>query len=296
MTQPIRSLSKALDLIDDLARNGPGAGVSEFSRRLGLTKNQVYRILKTLESYEYVHQRDDKTYVLGVKFFEVGQSVLQQNELVQVAIPLMDDLRNASGESVHLFVRNGAHAVCVAKCDSTAAIRMSARVGARFLLHAGACPKAILAYQAPGFVEDIVARYKLLAYTEQTLTDRDALVEHLAMIRDKGYAESEEDVDPLAYAIAVPIIDHQDEVNAAMSIAGPTQRFGPPQRARALVLLAHACDRVSAALGAPTLPGLRITCDEPLHESATTMKDIESHVDGLSHVTSAVRLTSNRPV
>src|SRR4051812_29407111 len=164
MAQPIGSLTKALDLIDEMARNGADIGVSELSRRLGLTKNQTYRILKTLETYEYIRQRDDKSYTLGFKFFEIGQQVLQQNELVQVALPLMDELRDTSGESVHLFVREGMHAICVAKRDSMAAVRMSARVGARYLLHAGACPKTILAFQPPAFIELVISNPTLRAY------------------------------------------------------------------------------------------------------------------------------------
>jgi DNA-binding IclR family transcriptional regulator len=138
---------------------------------------------------------------------------------------------------------------------------MTAQVGARYLLHAGACPKAILAYQPLTTLDELIERYGLTSYTQHTLSEREALVDHLRLIFERGYAESEEDVDLLAYAIAVPIIAHDGQVNAAMSIAGPIQRFDMRQRRNALALLARAADRISTALGAPTLPSSSIRWD-----------------------------------
>lgn len=259
MTQSIQSLQKALEVIDELACAGEPVGVSDLSRRLNLTKNQIFRVLKTLEQYDYVHQVDSKCYQLGFKFFEIGQQILDQTDLSHIAIPYMDELRNATGESVHLVVRDGFQGVCIARRESGALIRMSARVGRRYLLHAGACAKAILAFQPQYVFDAAVERYGLPAYTEHTVTDREALACHLAEIRRQGYAESDEDLDVNAYAVAVPIYDRTGRVNAAMSIAGPVQRFSSDDRISALSLLSDACDRISAALGAVKRPSAGIT-------------------------------------
>jgi IclR family KDG regulon transcriptional repressor len=251
MAQVIASLQKALSVVDAFASDGGELGISELARRLGLTKNQVFRVLKTLEEHGYVRQCETKTYRLGWKFFEIGQSLLEHSHLLELAPPVMDDLRDRTRESVHLLVRDGFEAVCVARRESPALIRMSARVGHRFLLHAGACPKAILAFQPPSYIDRAIERHGLPAYTAHTVTDRPALDRHLRLIRQLGFAESDEDIDIHAYAVAVPIFDRDGGVDAAMSVAGPLVRFEAERRAEALAALKEACDRISQLRGAP---------------------------------------------
>src|SRR5258708_4802511 len=120
MPQTIGSLSKALDLIDVLAENGTELGISDLARRLDLSKNQVFRILKTLEEHGYAHQLESRAYQLGFRFFSVGQHVVEHADVVQTALPLMDQLRDATGESVHLLVLDGDQAVCTARRESPA--------------------------------------------------------------------------------------------------------------------------------------------------------------------------------
>jgi DNA-binding IclR family transcriptional regulator len=201
---------------------------------------------------------ESRAYQLGFRFFSVGQRVVEHADVVQIALPLMDKLRDATGESVHLLVLDGDQAVCTARRESPAFIRMSADVGRRFLLHAGACPKAILAFQSSAFIQSTIAQSGLPRYTEHTVTDPADLEQHLAGIRAHGYSVSDEDIDVHAFAVAVPIYDRHGSVNAAMSIAGPATRFARDKRARALGLLVEACDRVSVALGAPIRPGAGI--------------------------------------
>lgn len=249
VSQKIGSLEKALILIDELARCGGEVGVTELANRLSLSKNQVFRILTTLKEYNYVHQTANKTYRLGSKFFEIGQKLISQSDLIQATGPQMDWLRDETGETIHLFVRDGRQAVCIARRESRAAIGLSAQIGRRFLMHAGACPKAILAFQDRTFIDRVVAEYGMPRYTEHTIVTREALDEQLAEIRERGYAESDEDLDPYAYSIAIPIPGVTGRVNMAMSVAGPAHRFTVEHRERAFDLLVEARRRINETLG-----------------------------------------------
>ena len=254
MSQTIGSLDRALALIDELARDAEELGVTELSTRLSMSKNQVFRILSTLKAHDYVRQTENKTYRLGSKFFEIGQRLISQNDLLQVVQSEMDWLRDETGETVHLFMRDGLQAVCVARRESRAAISLSAQVGRRFLMHAGACPKAILAYQNTSFIDATIAEHGLPAYTDCTVVTRDALEEQLARIRQQGYAESDEDLDPSGYSIAVPIAGLGGDVNTALSVAGPLHRFSVDQRERALDLLRETRVRIGTLLGFSVVP------------------------------------------
>lgn len=254
MSQTIGSLDRALALIDELARNAEELGVTELSTRLSMSKNQVFRILSTLKAHDYVRQTENKTYRLGSKFFEIGQRLISRNDLLQVTQTKMDWLRDETGETVHLFVRDGLQVVCVARRESHALIGLSAQVGRRFLMHAGACPKVILAYQDTRFVDATIAEHGLPAYTGRTVSTRDALEEQLACIRQQGYAESDEDLDPSGYSIAVPIAGLSGNVNTALSVAGPMHRFTGDQRERALDLLLETRVRIGTTLGFSVVP------------------------------------------
>lgn len=254
MSQTIGSLDKALALIDELARNVEDVGVTELSTRLSMSKNQVFRILSTLKAHDYVRQTENKTYRLGSKFFEIGQRLISQNDLLQVTQTQMDWLRDETGETVHLFVRDGLQVVCVARRESRAAISLSAQVGRRFLMHAGACPKAILAYQDATLIDATIAKYGLPSYTDRTVSTRDALETELARIRQQGFAESDEDLDPSGYSIALPIAGLNGQVNTALSVAGPLHRFTADQRERALDLLLETRVRIGTLLGFSVVP------------------------------------------
>ncbi|HVX29427.1 MAG TPA: IclR family transcriptional regulator [Nitrolancea sp.] len=254
MTQTILTLSKALTVIDALAQSHGPVGISELSRRLGLSKNQIFRVVKTLEQFGYIHQVDDK-YALGLRFLELGRVILNESDLVQTAIPHLNEVRNATGECVCLFMLDGREAVCIALREGLGLVNITARVGYRYLLHAGAAPKAILANQPAAFVRKVIEEHGLPAYTPHTITDSAELQKTLGEIRERGFALSNEDMLVHAFEVAVPIYDRDDQVRAALSVTGPVDRFGPEERIAALRVIANVCDRISVSLGAQVQPG-----------------------------------------
>jgi DNA-binding IclR family transcriptional regulator len=201
-----------------------------------------------------VHQVDDK-YALGLRFLELGRVILNESDLVQTAIPHLNEVRNATGECVCLFMLDGREAVCIALREGLGLVNITARVGHRYLLHAGAAPKAILANQPAAFVRAVIEEHGLPAYTPHTVTDVADLQAMLEAIRRRGFALSNEDMLVHAFEVAVPIYDRDDQVRAALSVTGPVDRFGPEERIAALRVIADVCDRISIALGAQVQPG-----------------------------------------
>jgi DNA-binding IclR family transcriptional regulator len=106
-------------------------------------------------------------------------------------------------------------------------LQISARVGKRVPLHAGAGSKCLLAHSTPQLIERFVQRASPLPrFTDRTITDPSLLMDELAQIRTQGYSVSDEDLDEGACSIAAPILNHKGEVVAAISIASPKSRFG----------------------------------------------------------------------
>lgn len=259
----VESVARAAGLLSAFLRPPHRFGVTELSRATQLTKNQTFRLLQTLLQEELVVQDPDtKAYTLGYRLVELGGVALRGSTLVQVAAPVLDAVAEQTGETINLIARAGdGVAICVDKRESRWALQISARVGARFALHAGATPKLLLAFSAPEVIEAYLdQRCPLTRFTPYTLTERDELLAELERIRRQGYAVSDEDLDLGACAVAAPIRDHRGVVVAGISVASPVTRFGPDERQRNTEAALGAAREISQRLAGywPVRPGGKV--------------------------------------
>ncbi len=123
-------------------------GISELALRAGLPKSTVSRLVATLVRQRYL-ERDGKRIHLGLRLFELGQLAEQPRELRVAALPVMADLRNKTGENVHLAIRDRREMVCIAVMRGRSAAPPTVRIGGRLPIHATALGKAVLAYSRP---------------------------------------------------------------------------------------------------------------------------------------------------
>lgn len=129
----ISVLDCALRALEELlVADGQGLGLSVIAVRLGLNKSRAFRILATLEQQGFVIQdTETKNYRLGLKLLQFGEAVRQSLHLSRVAAPLLDQLAEATGETVFLGVIDGSEAVCIAKRESKHPVQLYAEIGRR---------------------------------------------------------------------------------------------------------------------------------------------------------------------
>lgn len=255
MSYTITSVDKAVTLLEALAEH-PDVGVTRLAEVTGATKSHVFRLLFTLEQRGYVLKDPaTRSYRLGYRALYLGQHAREQTSLVETARPTMDALRDASGENVHLIVRDGTRSICVALRQSQAHLRLYAEVGRHGPLHAGGGSVLLLAF-APEEVREEVLVGPLPAYTSTTVTDPDELRTLLARVRRQGWHEAVEDLDEGAFSIAAPIRDHNGEVRAAISVAGPLARLDDATAQRHRTLALEAAEDISRRLGNVPAPAL----------------------------------------
>src|SRR5437763_7467248 len=99
----VAAVARALDVLCAFERPPHEFGPSELARHLGMTKNHVFRVLKTLETQGFV-RRTDERYCVGMRALEVGQLALKQIDLVRVARPIVQAVHQRTGETVHLAI------------------------------------------------------------------------------------------------------------------------------------------------------------------------------------------------
>lgn len=248
----IDAVGRAVQLLRAFLSPPHRFGVTELSQMTGLTKNQVFRLLRTLTAEGLLNwDPETKTYTLSYALTELGAVASRGSSLVQAAAPVLDRLAQETGETVNLIARaDEFSAICIDKRDSARLLQITARIGARFQLHAGAVPKLLLAYSPSESIERYLAsRQPLQRFTTHTITDPASLRAELAAIRERGYSISDEDLDLGACAIAAPIFDRHGVVIAGVSIAMPASRFGAAERARYREAVVTAAAEISRRLG-----------------------------------------------
>lgn len=201
-------------------------GVNELARHLGLSPATVYRVLTTLVQEGLIEQ-DPATgrYGLGPEALFLGLACLNRKHLGTGCLPIMRQLANTTGESVNLGALRGKSVVYIQQVESPQPLRFSRDIGTHIPLHCTALGKLLLGFLPEARQRELVAGIDLVRYTPVTITDPDALLQHLRSVREQGYAITNEEYLSDLRGIAFPVRDYSGEVIAGLSIMGPSSRL-----------------------------------------------------------------------
>ncbi len=222
----IKSVAHALAVLEELGREGDELGVSELSRRLNLHKNNIFRLLATLETKGYVEQnKETENYRLGLKILELAQNYLKQMNLVKQIKPILEEVVERCNENAGLAVLRDQWVVYLDVVEAKQMVRVACRAGWRIPAYASAAGKVQLAYKSQSEVERIIDWKGVKAFTPNTITEKEALLQHLQEVREKGYAVDDEEYEEGVRCVAVPVRDYTKRVIAGISVQAPAFRL-----------------------------------------------------------------------
>ena len=246
----IQSVSRALDILEAFSTKEGALGVTELSRKLRLHKNNVFRLLATLETRGYVEQdRESGTYRLGVRPYEVASVFLSHLDWRRQARPVLEALARELGESCYLVIRRGASVIYVDVVETDAPIRVAPRLGLRFPTHATAGGKLLAAALTREKFEELFPSSSLERLTPKTIAEREVLFSHFGHIADNGYALSDEEDAPGVRALAAPVSDFTKEVVGAVECVAPVFRMDDARVAAVVGPLKTAAREITARIG-----------------------------------------------
>ncbi len=247
----IQAVSHALDLLEQFHGEVDELGVTELSKRLKLHKNNVFRLLATLESRGYIEQnRATENYRLGLKSLELGQTFIKQMGLLRQAKPILEKLVGACNETSYVAIFKDGYIVYLDVVETDLTVRVVSRVGSRLPAYCTASGKVHLAHMSDEEVDALLPGKELKAYTPNTMVDRDKLKQELRKVAEAGYAIDDEEVDVGVRCIAAPIRDYTRRIVGAVSISGPAMRFSDERLEKELIPLAiQAGEELSTRLG-----------------------------------------------
>nr|WP_050801945.1 IclR family transcriptional regulator [Corynebacterium nuruki] len=226
-TRDMSSIDKAVAVLRAFGDDAtPGIGVSEISRRTGLSKSTAFRILAILERNAMV-ERVGTAYRFGTTLRELGAqgSGGDHDRLRNLLTPFLTELFTATGMTVQLAALEGTHIVYLNKLEGRDRLRTPSRIGGRMPSYCTGAGKALVATNSSELELTVAAPRR--RWTETTITDEGQLRDEFAQIRRTGIAyDRGESLSELS-CVAVPVTDGRGRPVAAFSISGNTGNFQP---------------------------------------------------------------------
>jgi|SRR5579871_2901939 len=246
----VQSLTRALAILDALARSEDGLTLTRLARTVALPPSSTHRLLTTLQRQRFVRfDPASMAWQIGVQAFVVGNAFARSRDVVAVARPFMRRPMEETGETINLYVLDGSAAVCMAQVQSPRMIGAIMRPGGGLGMHRSAAGKAMLAHLSAGEVAGIVGKHGLPRFTGKTIASPEALHADLARTRGRGFALDDEEFALGLRCIAAPILDETGTARAALSVAGPLARMPDERLATLGATIAAAARLVTLELG-----------------------------------------------
>jgi DNA-binding IclR family transcriptional regulator len=247
----IQAVDHALDLLEQFHDDVDELGVTELSKRLKLHKNNVFRLLATLESRGYIEQnRVTENYRLGLKTLELGQTFIKQMGLLRQSRPVLEWLVKECNETAYVAILKEQSIVYLDVVETDLTVRVVPRVGSRLPAYGTAAGKVQIAYMPDEELDAFFPTKELKSFTPNTITDRDLLRKHLKEVAEQGYAIDNEELDLGVRCVGAPIRDYTRRIIGAVSLSGPSMRFTDERMEKELIpLVTQAAEEISMKLG-----------------------------------------------
>jgi IclR family transcriptional regulator, KDG regulon repressor len=246
----LKTIEKAILVLKCFTEWDSSLGTTELAKKLGTNKPAMSRILTTLKKHDFLEQEPGtRRYRLGSGMARIARSFIRymNSEIVTVAKPIVDKLRDEVGETIHVEILSGNNIYLAYVAKTSNRISLTVDVGYQSKPHVHAGAKAIVAFSEPDEIEKWLAG-SLPKLNENTITDREKLRELFRKIRQTGIAYDWQENLIGINAIAAPIFDHKDIAIAAITIVVPSYRMSKKWDSHFIKMLRDSANNISSGL------------------------------------------------
>lgn len=246
----IRSVTKAIRLLEALANDPSPIGVSELGRQLDMDKASVSRMLRTLEQAGFVAQdAHSQRYSLGVALVAMGQKALKRLDLRDASRPSLEALVKLTGECAHISMLVADRSFYLDQLVPERGVSVDSPIGTLAPLHCTALGKAMLAFQEKEAYRRIFSELDFETFTRRTIVDPVTFSKNLAEVRRTGVAHDDEEFSVGVRCLAAPVFRHDGAVCGAIGISGPSPRVTDDKLSDWETALRQEADAVSVRMG-----------------------------------------------
>jgi DNA-binding IclR family transcriptional regulator len=234
--ETLTTVEKAIDVLFHLHSESGARGVTAISRALGMPKSSTHRLLSALSRRALLEKDDRGRYRPGVGLVALGLGALDREPVVAAARPVLEAEADALDETVFLVVARAGRIIVLDKAEGSGFLRAAPRIGATVPVHATAVGKLYLAFGRGAIA---TPRGALERFSDDTLTDLDALNGAVFRAAECGYAANIDEWIPGLSVVAAPVLDPRAKATPGLSVVG-APNFATRSGARMLAGLAMA--------------------------------------------------------
>lgn len=221
----VKSLARALKVLECFSIQQPELGVTEIAKKLGMQKSTICNILSTFQQCGYVVQNaQTNKYHLGTKILHLSYIVNHHLGLRDIFLPYLHQIAAETHEVCYFAILNNSEALYIEAAYPSSTQQTRNILGERAPLYCTGLGKAMLAFMPPEEAEQVICG-ELKSYTNFTLCDPQLLRNELEEIRQMGYAVDNMEHEFGVRCVAVPVFGASGDVTAAVSVSGPSPRF-----------------------------------------------------------------------
>src|SRR5882672_1189547 len=245
----LQSLDRAVAILEVLGESNIPLSLADICHQMHLHKSTAHRSLMVLERSALIERTHENRFRLGLKLYKLGNRAVEQIDLRARVYPFFRRLATQVGETVHLGVLQKTSVVYLDKVEPNRRVCMSSKIGSSNPVYCTSMGKAMLAFQPEEMIEKIVAKIRFTPYTPKTLCSREKLLEYLKIVRRRGYAIDDQEIELGVRCVGAPVLNEDHWAIAAVSVSGPSSRI-TAQRVPAIAeRLLICCREISASLG-----------------------------------------------
>ncbi len=246
---PAPTVAKTIAVLEAIARHSSGLTQSEVVEQTGCSANLVFRVLSTLTSLGYLSRQEaDRRYVLTSRLLEISSPRVADKSLARCAYQSMRQLRDRTRETVQLVIQSGHKGMVLEQLSGLEAIQVTGQVGMTVPLYSCAPGKAILAFLSRQQYESWLSHVTLKQFTANTKATPAALERDLKLVRQRGYAEDNEEGLEGIRCVAAPVLNVHQQPVGAVTVMSPLKRLTQRQFAEVGQLCIEAAAQIRSEL------------------------------------------------
>ena len=243
------SFARGLAVIQAFSGAGTQPTVAFLGSQTGLPRAAVHRCVYTLRKLGFVDTDDGRHFYLRPSVLSLGHSYIYSTPLASAAQPILERVSSVLQESCSVAVLDGIEIVYVARSAVTRIMAVDLRVGSRLPAFCTSMGRVLLAHLPPNELNACLSRIVMTRYTERTVTSRERLLRALRVAERNGYALVDQELEVGLRSLAVPVLNSEGRVVAALNAGTHAQRVSiPDMQARFLPALQAAAQELSLLL------------------------------------------------
>ncbi|MBY5257594.1 helix-turn-helix domain-containing protein [Citrobacter amalonaticus] len=212
------SLARGLEVIQAFTPQRRVMSISQISQKTGIPRAAVRRCLYTLGKLGFVYAEDGKNFELRSRILALGHTYLASTPLARATQPVLKHLSEMLNESCSIATLDGDDILYIARASSSRIMTIDLDIGSRLPAWSTSMGRVLLSHLSEDKLNDMLGRITMIRYTSQTVDSVPALRAELKRVRQQGYALNDQELEMGLRSIAVPLMNSQGQVQAALNV------------------------------------------------------------------------------